>query len=249
MRIFTCTPVAFGGGEDFFARDSGLMCRGFQAIGCESRAVMPGERMPEDLADLIRTDYGNLESVDWWKSQRLDGVVLYAWGRPKFRKIAKAIRDAGIFLVLNQDNGGLISPMAGFRRWVDEQWIMTGRGRNLMQVITFAKLVIRGMSLGILLTDPLRAMHLKQGNVIACVSPKAAEYYRRICRIYGGRELADRVQVVPHPVESQFHLPSGVSKRRQIACVGRWQDLVQKRPALMQAVIHGLLEKDTGVVV
>ena len=130
MRWFTCTPVAFGGGADFFARDSGLLCRGFQSLGIESRAVMPGERKPEDEADLIRTDYANLESADWWRAQHLDGVVLYAWGRPKFRKVAAAIHAAGIFLVLNQDNGGLVSPLAGFRDWLEEQWILAGQGRD-----------------------------------------------------------------------------------------------------------------------
>jgi hypothetical protein len=123
-RWFTCTPVAFGGGVDFFARDSGLMCRGLQAIGCESMAVMPGPPQDDDDSSLIRTDYGNLESPDWWKSQKLDGVVLYAWGSPKFRKVAEAIHQAGIFLVLNQDNGGLISPWAGFSGWLEEQRIM-----------------------------------------------------------------------------------------------------------------------------
>ena len=179
MRIFTCTPVAFGGGPDFFARDSGLLCRGFQAIGCESMAVMPGERKPEDETDLIRTEFTNLESVDWWRGQDLDGVVLYAWGRPKFRKVAAAIHEAGIFLVLNQDNGGLVSPLAGFRDWLEEQWILSGQGRGLGTWLRFLKLVLRGLSVGLLLTDPLRAAHLKHGNVIACVSPKAAEHSRR----------------------------------------------------------------------
>ena len=117
MRWFTCTPVAFGGGPDFFTRDSGLLCRGFQGLGMASMAVMPGPRQPEDQADLIRTDYANLESADWWRSLNLDGVVLYAWGQPRFRKVAAAIRAADVTLVLNQDNGGLVSPLAGFRDW------------------------------------------------------------------------------------------------------------------------------------
>ncbi len=58
------------------------MCRGFQAIGCESMAVMPGEPQDNDQADLIRTDYANLESAEWWKSHHLDGVVPYAWAYP-----------------------------------------------------------------------------------------------------------------------------------------------------------------------
>lgn len=248
MRFFTCTPVAFGGGADFFARDSGLLCRGFQALGIESRAVMPGERKPEDEADLIRTEYSNLESADWWRSQDLDGVVLYAWGRPRFRKVAAAIHEAGIFLVLNQDNGGLVSPLAGWRAWIAEQWILAGQGRGAGAWLRFLKLTLRGMSAGILLTDPLRAAHLKQGDVIACVSPKAAEYYRKLCRIYGGRDLAERVRVIPHAVESRFNF-SGAPKRRQVACVGRWQDVGQKRPWLLMEVISSLVAEDDEVSV
>ena len=248
MRIFTCTPVAFGGGPDFFARDSGLLCRGFQAIGCESMAVMPGERMPEDEADLLRTEFGNLESAAWWRAQALDGLVLYAWGRPKFRKVAAAIHEAGIFLVLNQDNGGLVSPLAGLRNWIAEQWILAGQGRGPSAWLRFLKLTLRGLSAGLALTDPLRAAHLKQGDVIACVSPKAAEHYRKLCRIYGGADLAARVRVIPHAVESRFRF-SGAPKRRQVACVGRWQDVVQKRPWLLMEVVETLVTSDEEVSV
>jgi len=248
MRFYTCTPVAFGGGADFFARDSGLLCRGFQALGIESRAVMPGDRKPEDEEDLIRTDYSNLESAEWWKSQELDGVMLYAWGRPRFRKVAKAIHDAGIFLVLNQDNGGLVSPLAGFGDWFSEQWILAGQGRGPDAVFRFLKLTAKGLTTGIFLTDPLRAAHLKQGNIIACVSPKAADCYRKLCRIYGGTDLADRVMVIPHAVERRFQF-SGSPKRRQVACVGRWQDIRQKRQWLLIEVIGALVAADEEVSV
>jgi len=63
MRIFTFTPVTFGGGPDFFARDSGLLCRGLQAIGIESQAVMPDGSQACNESDLIRTTYVNLESA------------------------------------------------------------------------------------------------------------------------------------------------------------------------------------------
>lgn len=248
MRWFTCTPVAFGGGPDFFARDSGLMCRGFQALGIESRAVMPGQRNLEDEPDLIRTDYANLESAQWWKSHQLDGVVLYAWGSPKFRKVAAAIHQAGIFLVLNQDNGGLVSPLAGFRDWLEEQWILAGQGRGAGAWLRFVKLSLGGMSAGLLLTDSLRAAHLKQGDVIACVSPKAAEHYKKLCLIYGGKHLADRIKVIPHAVESRFRFCGG-QKRKQVACVGRWQDVWQKRPWLLMEVIGSLVATDEGISV
>ncbi|MEI6604119.1 MAG: glycosyltransferase family 4 protein [Verrucomicrobiota bacterium] len=248
MRWFTCTPVAFGGGADFFARDSGLMCRGLQVLGIESRAIMPGQRQPEDEADLIRTEYNNLESEEWWRSQYLDGVVLYAWGSPQFRKVAAAIRAAGIFLVLNQDNGGMVSPRTGCKDWLREQWILTGQGRGTLAWLRFLTLALRGLSIGLLRTDPLRAAHLKQGNVIACVSPIAAQHYRKLCGIYGGADLANRVVVVPHAVESHFCY-FNERKRRQVVCVGLWSKITQKRPWLLMEVIGALVAADERVLV
>jgi hypothetical protein len=236
--------VAFGGGADFFARDSGLLCRAFQSLGIESRAVMPGQRQPEDEADLIRADFPQLESAAWWRDLHLDGVVLYAWGRPKFRNVAKAIHEAGIFLVLNQDNGGLVSPLAGPVKWLKEQWVLAGGGFDAGSLSHFLKLSLRGLSVGLFLTDPLRASHLKQGDVIACVSPMAARHYRRLCRLYGGKALVARVTVIPHAVEPHFGY-SGLEKRRQIACVGRWDDEVQKRPRLLMSTLESLLDADS----
>ncbi|GAA5128621.1 hypothetical protein GCM10023212_35320 [Luteolibacter yonseiensis] len=247
MRWFTCTPVEFGGGPDFFARDSGLMCRGLQSVGCDARAVMPGTRRPEDEADLIRTEFPNLESPAWWRSHELDGVVLYAWGSPRFRKVAAAIRQAGVYLVLNQDNGGLISPLAGLRGWLHEQWILSGVRYQPVGAFTFLKRVLKGITVGMLVTDPGRAAHLKQGDVIACVSPEAARHYKRLCRIYGGPALARRVRVIPHPVEPLFHYDGSPRKVRQIVCVGRWPDRLQKRPELMMAVFDHLLAEDSLV--
>jgi glycosyltransferase involved in cell wall biosynthesis len=246
MRVFTCTPVAFGGGPDFFARDSGLLCRGLQSLGIESRAIMPGEAKASDEPDLIRTAYANLESAAWWRDQRIDALVLYAWGRPKFRKVARAIHEAGIFLILNQDNGGFISPLAGWRGWLQEKWIMSGQGVDLRSWLRFLISSLKESTLGLLITDPLRASHLKDGDIIACVSPQAADVYQRLCNRYGGRDLASKVRVIPHAVEPIFH-DSGATRLRQIICVGRWSDIVQKRQNRMMEVFDRLLALDRNV--
>lgn len=249
-RWFTCTPVAFGGGPDFFARDSGLLCRGLRSLGIDSRAVMPGGPMPEDEADLIRTEYANLESEDWWRGHGLDGVVLYAWGAPRFRKVARAIRRAGVFLVLNQDNGGLVSPLAGPGEWLDEQAILSGYPDHPGSRRRFLTNLARGLTIGLGVTDPLRALHLHQGDVIACVSPAAAEYYRQLCTFYGGKSLAGRVRVLPHPVEPAFGY-HGETKQGRVICVGRWDDAIQKRPAYLMRTAGLLLERcpDVSIVI
>ena len=243
MRIYTCTPVEFGGGPDFFARDSGLLCRGLQSLGIESRAVMPGNARAGDESDLIRIAYANLESASWWREQKIDALVLYAWGRPKFRKVARAIHEAGIFLILNQDNGGYISPLAGWRGWFHEKWIMSGQGADLRSWLRFVVSSLKETTLGLLITDPLRASHLKQGDIIACVSPQAANVYQRLCNRYGGRNLASKVKVIPHAVEPIFK-DLGATKLKQIICVGRWLDIVQKRQGRMMKVFDRLLVSD-----
>lgn len=249
MRIFTCTPVSFGGGPDFFARDSGLLCKGFQVLGHECKAVMPLPRHDGDLCeDLIRTDPANLEDVHWWRNQKPELVVLYAWGSPKFARVAGAIRSSGAFLILNQDSGGLVSPIVGLKPWFQEQWILSGGPATRNAWWRTIVRTVRGLSVGLGFTDPMRAEHLSNGHIIACVSPRAAEHYRVLCRHYRGKELADKVEVVPHPVEAGFRFGEE-GRQRTIACIGRWRDSVQKRPRLLIDVIARLLDIDPLVTV
>lgn len=249
MRIFTCTPVSFGGGPDFFARDSGLLCKGFQALGHDCKAVMP---LPchdgDQREDLIRTEPENLEDVHWWRNQEPELVVLYAWGSPKFARVARAIRGSGAFLILNQDSGGLVSPIVGLKPWLEEQWILSGGSTTRNAWWRTMVRTLRGLSVGLGFTDPMRAEHLSNGHVIACVSPMAAEHYRVLCRHYRGEGLADRIAVAPHPVEPGFRFGEE-GKQRKIACIGRWKDSVQKRPRLLIDVIVRLLESDPLVTV
>lgn len=248
MQWYTCTPVDFGGGPDFFARDSGLLCRGFQSLGMASRAVMPGMPRPDDEPDVLRVDAANLRSPDWWAGLGIDGVVLYAWGSPRFLPVARAIRHAGIFLVLNQDNGGLVSPSIDFKAWLREQAVLTGAGRVAGGWLRAAGRVAKGLTTGLLLGDRLRARHLAQGDVIACVSPVAAEHHRTFCRRHGGEELARKVAVVPHAVDPRYRFDPSEVREAAVAAVGRWHDLAQKRPERLMEGAELLLVREPGVV-
>lgn len=243
LRWFTCTPRDFDGGPGFFCRDSGLMCRAFQALGVESRAVMISECRPDDEPDLIRVSMAELESAAWWRGHGLDGVVLYAWGSPRFRRVARAIHEAGVRLVLNQDNSGWISPLVGLSGWLAEQRLLAGAGVVAGGWLRFITLVGKGLTLGLLRTDPLRAVHLRCGDRIACVSPQAVDLYRELCLIYGGRHLASRVALLPHPVGPGF-VPDGGGKQRRIVTVGRWDDVIQKRPGRLMEVMDLTLRAD-----
>jgi glycosyltransferase involved in cell wall biosynthesis len=248
MRWYTCTPVEFGGGPDFFTRDSGLLSRGFQLIGVESMAVMPGARKAEDEPDLIRTEFKNLESAEWWKKQKLDGVVLYAWGAPRFRHVARAIRESGVILILNQDSSGIVSPLCGISFWMKEQWVLRGGGTSPAHTLRAILMIIWGTTGGLLRTDTLRALHLRQGTFIAALYPEATKYYRKLCRIYGGRKLAGRVVTLPHTVAPSLFFENGFQKApSRIIAIGRWHDVIQKRPSLLMETLGLLLSENDSV--
>ncbi len=103
-KIYCCTPVAFHANDGFWIRDTGLISRSLQQMGIESKCIMPLPHYDDDQKEgLIRTEYKNLKSVAWWKSLGIDALVLYSWGAPKYLPIARAVRKAGITLMIHMD--------------------------------------------------------------------------------------------------------------------------------------------------
>lgn len=123
---------------------------------------------------------------------------------------------------------------------------MSGQGADLSAWLRFLTHALKEATFGLLITDPLRASHLKQGDIIACVTPQAADIYQRLCERYGGHALAAKVRFIPHAVEPIFR-DQGSKRIKQIICVGRWSDLVQKRQGFMMNVFSRLLETDPEV--
>lgn len=241
---FTCTPVRFPGNQGFFERDSGLLCKGFQAIGIPSKAIMPGPPMEGDCTDdLIRTEYHNLEDPAWWRAQKGEGVVFYAWGAARYFPVARAIRQAGYKLVSHIDSSGTFGIAAGPMEYWRAIWrIQNALGVTLSSLTVFLAKFFSSFSWSWVKHDWGRARHLRQADLIGAVSPLAVDRIRRACRMYGGPELASRVRLIPHPVGLHMSY-SGEAKSPRVIAVGRWlpEDWRQKNPALLLEVITRLL--------
>lgn len=227
QQWYTCTPIRFTGGEAYFARDSGLLCKGFQEFGIACKAIMPGPAMEGDQSqDLIRTDYKNLEDPEWWRGLGGDGVVLYGWGSGKYRKIARAIREAGLILVTHMDTSGMLGILNGPREFAGTLWRVC-MGETNTVFAGFCRFMLRfayGSTIAFLRNDISRAQHLKQANLIGAITPIAMERIRKVCRVYGGEDLAKRVQLVPHPNASYMRYDTTIPKERLVVAVGRWDD-------------------------
>ncbi|XBD74955.1 hypothetical protein ABFY27_02880 [Akkermansia massiliensis] len=239
MKWYTCTPVPFKGDHTFFSRDSGAFCKAFQRIGLESRAIMPTPVQEGDDPDLIRTEYANLEDAAWWKSLGIDGLVLYAWGTGKYLPIARAIHDAGIFLVVYMDSSGLFFP------W--QYWLPIAE--NMWTRDVFARGKIRGTAFFLLrllkqhtwnLASRGRRKHLDQGDMVAFPMPAAVKSIQDREWLYG-KSIVRKLALIPNPISSTCRYAG--EKRNIIMAVGRWDDLLYKRPFLLMATLEQALPR------
>jgi len=235
-RWYTCTPVAFKGDDTFFNRDSGLFCKAFQEIGIESKAVMPLPAQDGDWPDLIRTDYKNLESSDWWRSQNIDGVVLYAWTKTRYTPIARAIHNSGAKLVLYMDVGALTYP------WKD--WLfgtkLLFRAQKLKHPHSYIPRAIFEIIRAHTLTPAnyiRRRNHLEYADLIGFPSPPAIEAYKRIPLLMS-KKSRRAITLTPAPVASHFKYDPQIPKQDRIIAVGRWDDEETKRPRFLMKALE-----------
>lgn len=238
MTWFTCTPVSFGGGPDFFCRDSGLVCKGLQSLGLSCKSVMPLPAHPGDVTeDLIRTDAANLVRPEWWSSIGAGKVVLYSWGHPKYCRVAKAVRDSGAKVFVNLDNGGIISPHVTaalhLRAVMGRQVRLHG---PLLGTLTGALRSFVYRFYMPFFQETGRIAHLRAATAIGCISANTLALWRLWARTYAP-ELAERMYVVPNPIANYLKYDPAVAKQDSVIAVGRWDDEEQKRPALLATAI------------
>lgn len=215
-KIYTCTPIAFHANEWFYIRDSGLISKSLRHLGAESKVIMPLPYYDDDCRDnLIRTEYKNLESADWWKTLQIDALVLYSWGAPRYRKIAKAVHQAGIKLVIHMDSSG--SFIGAFRE-----------GTPLWRKL-YTHLLVK-------LQDIFRARHLSYADVIT-MCPEAAEAISR--KLFFNKSIIEKCHPMACPVDWNCAY-TGSTKEDIILCIGRWDDVFQKRPEMLMQTLDRL---------
>jgi hypothetical protein len=238
MRWFTCTPRNFPGDQGFFDRESGLLSRGFRALGVESMAVTLGPVRDGDLPQMLRASAEELASADWWRSHRLDGVVFYCWGDPEFQPISDAIVAAGIRLVSVSDTNGVFSPLSDWYGHLISAWHHQWQMPFLSKLTRTVLRIPYFYTVGILKHDLPRARMMSTGNYFAAATPGSAERHRRFVRRLAGKDAASKVRFLPVPVNFHFGFDPSQTKHDEVVAVARWDDFSQKRPSLLMEVFE-----------
>lgn len=244
MAWYTCTPVSFGGGPDFFCRDSGLVCKGLQSLGLSCKSIMPlPEHSGDVIDDLIRTDVGNLNDTEWWRNIGAEKVILYSWAYYKYKRIAEAARESGAKVLVNLDGGGIISPkatpVAHLRAVMGRQIRL--HGPLLGTLLGISSSMAYHLSIPIF-QEPGRIAHLQAAKAIGCISPGSLVLWRLWAQAYAP-ELVERMHVVPNPVVESLKYDPAVEKQDSVIAVGRWDDEEMKRPAFLAGAISEVAKR------
>lgn len=219
-RFATCTPVAFHANDNFFSRDTGLICCELQRQGAECKVIMPLPAYEDDQPSesLVRTPYKLLSCANWWRRQNLHGVILYSWGDPRYTGIARAIHKAGIRLIIHFDSSGELHEH------------LHRPGNKLINQVKD------------ILINKLRKIHLGYADIITTSRP-CIEQFRNDA--YYGATIAAKCKEFPTPVESCFQY-DGTPKQPRIICTGSWQ-LPVKRAGMLMNTLTLLLKQHAEV--
>ena len=221
-RIYTCTPVSFVADSVYWQRDTGLISRNLRCAGIESKCIMalPWHEDDVDAEHLIRVSLKELESPAWWKSQQLEGLVLYSWGLPKYTAVARAAHKAGIKIMLHLDRGV----------WIIPPW---------NPAVGWLPNVLRRLKM--VFFNVLSNRHLLYVDYISASKPLID--LLRESKLYSSA-LNSRFREFACPVASHF-VYDGTLKEERIVCVGRWSDDSVdeiKRPEFLRKVAECFVE-------
>jgi hypothetical protein len=237
-KWFTFAPCNFGANEGFFWRDTGLLCRGLQQLGHESKVILLGPAFEGDLPGIVRAEKLELESADWWRALELDGVIMMAWGRHRETPMVRAIAASGTPLVLHIDGSGNGFPLFDQIETLKTFW-RAERGTGRVWPSRCAGFVTTATTQGVKLLlrhTYLKYRHLRYPTVVTLQTPTSLERHQRLCSFFGGKNHGIRLKLAGCHIPSTFEWNPSVAKEKRIISIGRWEDLKQKRAYVLMPV-------------
>ncbi|TAE86072.1 MAG: glycosyltransferase [Verrucomicrobia bacterium] len=246
MKIYTCALMPFEADAAFFARDSGLLCRALQALGGESRVVMPA-RDGMDPPDVIRANADEFIDPTWWKSLGIDGVVFIAWGFAEHSPVIQAARAAGIRTCALFDCNGDPFPYADhFAKprilWRKGKFIGNAAARFVGTGARVVLLAIKGIR-----AHYQRSVQMGIPHVAAFQTPKTMERCLHVARLFPWVEVRSMPLVLGYAIPEIPAVSEFLERRPNVVAVARWDALRHKRPQVLIRVVEMVLRRHATV--
>jgi glycosyltransferase involved in cell wall biosynthesis len=243
-RILFAIPMNFGPRWGFWTRDSGLVVLMLRNMGYDARLVALGDSTTETEGQpVLPISLSEMQSPEWWRSQKPDAVVLCTWSAPRYDAIRKAALAATPRVVERLDTDGIRSARLFPAAYLIRSW--AGKVDNLPPYARWLAFLTAAARTALLyafpqLMDARMVATMRQLPAITAESPIAAERIQQMFKTFGSGP--HRVVMIPHPVNEEAIAYQGQPKENRIITVGRWAS-AQKDYSMLQKVLRGFLER------
>jgi glycosyltransferase involved in cell wall biosynthesis len=208
-------------------------------LGMDSRFVALGEPGMREDVPLITCTPEQMEDPKWWGQWELEVVLLYSWALPGYEPIARAIKTAGIKVVIVLDTDGIVSPHVWPAVSLKHKYAVEREGNRwlpgLRALLKTAVSSFKARHAGTL-------RHLRHADLIVLPSPLAKQRYSRFLLALQCPDLAGRLRYAPYAATPDMIYDARITKKPVVVALGRWQT-VQKNTPLLGRVLESLLRE------
>ena len=211
----------------------GLVTTGLRKLGHEAFLVAhqkPGtQKLDKPFIPATREE---MSSVDWWKAQAPDAIIINTWSAPRHHAIRLAATAACKRVIEKLDTDGVKSPWIWPWHYVRRDAVAYELDQGIFgHAKAFARAMARLAVVGGFpkLLDEKMVRCMQSVPVYAAETPLAAERVRRFLRMYHANPMP-RVVAIPHPANEALMRYDNTPKENIVVCIGRWKDAVKGWP-------------------
>ena len=177
-------------------------------------------------------DQQTLESPEFYKPLKLDGVIAFTWFNSS--EIIRAIKQAGVNVLIRGDTDGLFSirqfPAHHVRVRMSAAWGLVSKAAGI-------KHLLQRLCYQYRIEDLARLGSLEATDVAVVETHEAAKNVRRFLKMQKRDDLSEKVKVIPHFVADEFlNAPLRTQRADMVVAIGRWEDPQKNAPMLTRAI-------------
>lgn len=211
----------------------------FQELGIKSSVLgLSGE--PDLPGHFERVDNASIQSQEWWKARKVHAVLAY--GLCLSEATARAIRDAGVRLVVELDTSGDISPrespLAARARMADAR-------HALVHAIRVHSYWLKQIWWEWRDIEEKLFKVLRWADHISIPGVEAKGNLDELFRLRGREDLRCKVTVVPFAVREDFTQQADLPLKEKRIVIASRLDSQQKDPVLMVEVLSRFLDRNS----
>lgn len=249
MKCLLPLPLPYDGTEArYVARDGARFCAFLREHGVEAVKLLvdDGRGFPPPKSPLLGiATWEQWRSPEYWRSQRVDFVLLYGGFSRQLEPVASAIRSIGVPVALKMDSAsGLLAFPDGLPRLLRTGYFAARQIHGPLQslLLSARQQIIRASGVN----NRFLSRYLSLFDVITAEHPFARDNTRTWLRRRGMADIAERVHVLHHPVPDGFVYTGEPPKRRQILAVAAdWRNPLKGGSLLARILARTLLRLPT----